>query len=83
MHALYTNNDNQHVREQIHLIIDTKTTSHEDKWGAQAIKKSYLCQRNTTPITAKWVGGSQLLHTYNITLDHNLFQPHKFTQDTQ
>ena len=82
MHALHTNNDNQHVGKQIHMITGTKSTSLNYNWGAQAIKKSYLCQWTTTPITMKWVGESQLLHTNNITLNYNLFLLHKFTQDT-
>ena len=65
LHALNTSNDNQYVGKQKHIITNTKTTSYKDKWGAQAIKKPYLCQCNTIPITIKWVaraGGGALVN---------------------
>jgi hypothetical protein len=65
-------------------IINTKTTTHKDKWGAKAIKQHYLCQWNTPPAnTTKWVEASLLLHHDNVALDHNIYILHKFLRNQQ
>ena len=57
----------------IHNIIQDKTTIRKDKWGAQAIKRSYLCQwRTHNETTQQWRTEENLLHPDNILLDHNL-----------
>jgi hypothetical protein len=57
----------------IHKIIKEKTTTRKDKWGAQAINKSYLCLwQNSNNTIQQWRNEEDLLHPDNILLDHNL-----------
>ena len=57
----------------IHKIINEKITTRKDKWGAQATKKTYLCQWQTTNSTThQWRTEEDLLHPDNIFLNHNL-----------
>ena len=59
--------------QAIHKIIKEKNVTRKDKWGAQAINKSYLCQwKTTTNITQQWRKKEDLLHPDNILIDHNL-----------
>jgi hypothetical protein len=59
--------------QAIHKIIKEKTTTRKDKWGAQAINKSYLCLwQNTNNTIQQWRNEEDLLHPDNILFDHNL-----------
>ena len=59
--------------QAIHKIIKEKTTTRKDKWGAQAINKSYLCLwQNANTIIQQWRNEEDLLHPDNILFDHNL-----------
>jgi ribonuclease HI len=66
-------NLNPILGKTIHKIIKEKTTTRKDKGGAQAIKKTYLCQWQTTNNTThQWRTEEDLLHPDNIFLTHNL-----------
>lgn len=57
----------------MHTITNDKITTRKDKWGAQAIKRTYLCQwQSTQGYTQQWCTEEDLLHPYNILLEHNL-----------
>ena len=57
----------------IHTIVNEKITTRKDKWGAQATKRTYLCQwQHTQGITQEWRTDKELLHPDNILLEHNL-----------
>ena len=61
------------LRQVIHTIIKENTTTKQDKRGAQAIKRTYLCQWQTTHgKTQQCRTEENLLHPDNILLDHNL-----------
>ena len=57
----------------IHIITKVKTITMKDKWGVQAIKRTYLCQwQSTQGTTQQWRSEEGLLHPDNTLLKHNL-----------
>lgn len=61
------------LEQTTQAIINGKTTAQKDKWGAQAVKISYLCQWQTASgPTQQCRTKEDLLHPDNILLDHNL-----------
>lgn len=60
--------------QAIQAIIKDKINTKKDKWGAQSITKSYLCQWPLSQgTTQQWRKEEELLHPNNISLEHNLY----------
>lgn len=58
----------------IQAITNEKPNTKKNKWGAQAITKSYLCKWQLSQDTAQqWRKEEELLHPDNISLEHNIF----------